>query len=116
MNATCTQCSATYELTPKQMSADGVKIRCASCGHIFKVVAEPATSNGPWTIRHPTGATIKVTDISKIQLWVVEKKVFEHDEIQEGKGPWMSLPEHPLLSSFFGKSAQKTLTPVVIVV
>ena len=65
MNVTCPKCAANYDLAPKQMSTDGVKIRCASCGHIFKVVAEPVSDQGPWTIRHPTGATIKVNDISK---------------------------------------------------
>ena len=111
MQVSCPQCSAEYELAPRQISEDGVKIRCASCAHIFKAVAEPQKSQGPWTLRHPTGATIQVADMSKVQLWIVEKKVFEHDQIKEGQAPWMSVADHPLLTSFFGSASQRTLTP-----
>ena len=53
-----------------------------------------------------------MNDINQIQLWVVEKKIFEHDEIQDRHGPWMGVSEHPPAHFFFSSAAQKTMTPI----
>ena len=109
MLISCPECNSEYELPSAEMGSDGAKIRCAVCDHLFKYAIDQ--EEGPWIIRHPTGATIEVADLSQIQIWILEQKVFAHDEVKQGGHDWVRTVAHPLLGAFFGTESVRTLTP-----
>ena len=109
MHISCPECKSEYDLETSQMGSDGAKIRCAVCDHVFRVALD--YEEGPWVLRHPTGATVEVADVSQIQIWILERKVFDHDQVKQGTNDWIGVAEHPLLSAFFGQAHSKTLTP-----
>ncbi|TNE50648.1 MAG: hypothetical protein EP343_07230 [Deltaproteobacteria bacterium] len=37
MDVRCTQCNSTYELDESQMPKDSARVKCSSCGHVFRI-------------------------------------------------------------------------------
>ncbi len=111
MNVVCEKCKAVYELDPAQIQGASVRVKCSSCGHLFRVYKNQAQENNEtkkapellkdWIIRHSDGATSQVPDLATLQKWVVEGKVHRLDEMSQDGQHWRKLGEVDELQPFF---------------
>lgn len=47
MDVSCPQCSATYELDVSQIPGDSARVKCSSCGHVFRFYKPSALQEPP---------------------------------------------------------------------
>lgn len=127
MDVGCPKCQTEYELDDARVTADGVTVKCTSCGHVFRVkkkelvVTLPARADAPseplsqqssgdlppappsreWKIRQSTGNVFPCRDLTMLQKWIIEGKVVRDDEISLTGETWKRLGNIPELASFF---------------
>lgn len=120
MDVGCPKCQTEYELDDSRVTEDGVTVKCATCGHVFRVkkkslvVTLPATPGDSvpaatlpppppsreWKIRTPRGS-FPCRDLTMLQKWIIEGKVHREDEISLTGETWKRLGDIPELGSFF---------------
>ena len=110
MNVVCEKCKAIYELDPDQIQGASVRVKCSSCGYLFRVfkskeqdLKSKATPEivSEWIIRYADGASSQVPDLATLQKWVVEGKVSRLDELSQDGRNWRELGEVAELTPFF---------------
>lgn len=115
MDVRCDKCGTEYEFEEKNLTDEGVAVRCTECSHVFKVrrrsiaVTEPisapaapeAKADQPWMIRRENGDAYTFRDLTTLQKWIVERKVSRGDEISRSGESWKRLGNIAELATFF---------------
>ncbi|MFO0594624.1 MAG: zinc-ribbon domain-containing protein [Myxococcaceae bacterium] len=123
MDVSCPRCSTEYELDDARVTEDGVTVKCTSCQHVFRVkkkslvvtlpvrpeqagaqpVGElpPAPPLREWKLRQANGNVYPCRDLTMLQKWIIEGKVYRDDEISLTGETWKRLGNIPELASFF---------------
>ena len=123
MDVRCERCKTEYEFEDARISEAGVTVKCASCGHVFKVkkkavlitlpvspggMEEPTNPDVPapnatreWKLRQPSGNVFTFRELTTLQKWIVERKVGRDDEISLSGESWKRLGNIAELASFF---------------
>jgi len=118
MDVRCEQCGTEYEFDDDRVSGEGVTVKCASCGHVFKVrkgtpASEPfgqpvsgtnggtSRKGGQWMVRQGNGNIFTFKELTTLQKWIVERKVTRDDEISKSGETWKRLGNIAELASFF---------------
>ncbi|MEW5851694.1 MAG: zinc-ribbon domain-containing protein [Myxococcota bacterium] len=124
MDVRCEQCGTEYEFDDDRLGSEAVTVKCATCGHVFKVrkedggsrpVAAPAGAparqkSSNWMVRQPNGNIFTFKELTTLQKWIVERKVTRDDEISKSGETWKRLGNIAELASFF----QAVDTPAVV--
>lgn len=120
MDVGCPKCQTEYELDDSRVTEDGVTVKCATCGHVFRVKKKslvvtlpagpgdaiasatlpPPPPSREWKIRTPRGS-FPCRDLTMLQKWIIEGKVHREDEISLTGETWKRLGDIPELGSFF---------------
>jgi predicted Zn finger-like uncharacterized protein len=117
MDVRCERCGTEYEFDETKVTQAGVTVKCAQCGHLFKVrrrseasAAKPlpappiVTSSGErmWMVRDPRNGEIqRFRELTTLQQWIVEQRVSRDHEISRTGEIWKPLGEIAELASFF---------------
>lgn len=112
MNVRCERCGTVYEFDEAKATEAGVPVKCSSCSHVFLVRRSaattptaplPAPSEKPrnWKVRQSNGNVFTFRELTTLQRWIVERKVFRDDEISLTGETWKRLGNIPELASFF---------------
>jgi predicted Zn finger-like uncharacterized protein len=121
MDVGCPKCHTEYELEDDRVSAEGVTVKCTTCGHVFRVKRPvdltrpiprstdssppselpPAPPSREWKIRQPSGNVYSCRELTTLQKWIIENKVTRDDEISLSGDTWKRLGNIPELASFF---------------
>lgn len=115
MDVRCEQCGTEYEFDDDRLGRESVTVKCASCGHVFKVrkeepsetarpaaaAAEKARKGGLWMVRQANGNVLTFKELTTLQKWIVERKVTREDEISKSGETWKRLGQIAELASFF---------------
>ena len=120
MDVGCPKCQTEYELDDSRVTEDGVTVKCATCGHVFRVKKKslvvtlpagpgesppvatlpPPPPSREWKIKTPRGS-FPCRDLTMLQKWIIEGKVHREDEISLTGETWKRLGDIPELGSFF---------------
>ncbi len=115
MDVRCDKCNSEYELDDSRVTAQGVSVKCTSCGHIFRVTrGAPSTKSpttGDWMIRQASGHVFKFKELTTLQRWIVERRVTREDEISKTGETWKRLGDILELASFFQVAEQAAIVP-----
>lgn len=116
MDVSCPSCRNDYELDDARVPAEGVAVKCAQCGHVFRVkrpdfdvnpAAAPSSDLPPppqareWKLRQVNGNLFTCRELTTLQKWIIEGKVGRDDEISLSGDSWKRLGNIPELASFF---------------
>lgn len=112
MDVTCPRCATEYEFEESRVPAEGVTVKCTSCGHVFRVkkvinapqpesTLPPAPPPREWKVRQPNGNVFEFKELTTLQKWIVERKVGRDDEISLLGDSWKRLGNISELASFF---------------
>jgi len=109
MDVRCERCSTEYDFEDSRIPAQGLAVKCSSCGHVFRVYrggadAEPA-ADGQWLVRRADGRIVRFKEMTTLQRWIVERKVTRNDEISKTGKAWKRLGEISELVPFFSAIA-----------
>lgn len=99
---TCPSCSSSFPVDPAKIPEGGVKVRCSSCGHVFRVekpaepepvppYEEPVPAAVPDAVAEPVGEPVAEATA------VPDERVAEAaaDEALEDSAPFAAPPEAP---------------------
>lgn len=104
MEIRCEKCATEYELDESRISSAGLKVRCTTCGHVFKVARPqqvPPAAAG-LELRHLRDqSVVACPDLATLQRWIVERRVGPEDEFRENGGAWQRLGTREDLTAFF---------------
>ena len=122
MDVRCERCGTEYEFDETKVTEAGVTVKCAQCGHLFKVrrrseasvarnlpgppiVASPvmaAQGERMWMVRDPhTGDVQRFRELTTLQQWIVERRVTREHEISRTGETWKPLGDIAELAAFF---------------
>ncbi len=120
MDVRCERCGTDYEFDEARISEAGVAVKCTTCNHVFKVrkpsaqaasavtevsdlsqLPSPGEKQRDWKVRQPNGNVFTFRELTTLQRWIVERKVFRDDEISLTGETWKRLGNIPELASFF---------------
>src|SRR5512133_3548111 len=110
MDVRCERCSSLYDFDESRVPAEGLSVKCTSCGHVFRVFRGPspavagavAAASEDWLLRQATsGKLVRFKDLAALQRWVVERRVRRDDELSKGGKDWRRLGDLPDLQPFF---------------
>lgn len=128
MDVGCPKCQTEYELDDTRVTEDGITVKCASCGYVFRVkrkqlvVTLPAKGNAPtadllapaaspelpppppsreWKVRQASGHEMPCADLTILQRGIIEGRIERDDLISLGGENWKRLGDVPELASFF---------------
>jgi predicted Zn finger-like uncharacterized protein len=118
MDVRCERCGTEYEFDETKVTEAGVTVKCAQCGHLFKVrrrseasiaarMPGPAIVTAPvgermWIVRDPkSGDVQRFRELTTLQQWIVERRVSRDHEISRTGETWKPLGEIAELASFF---------------
>src|SRR5690349_9272122 len=122
MDVRCERCGTEYEFDETKVTEAGVTVKCAQCGHLFKVRRRSEASQarplpGPpvvaatlvaaqgermWMVRDPrTGDIQRFRELTTLQQWIVERRVTREHEISRTGETWKPLGDIAELASFF---------------
>src|SRR5215831_3847934 len=122
MDVRCERCGTEYEFDETKVTEAGVTVKCAQCGHLFKVrrrgeasaaqklpgppiVTAPMAAGGSermWMVRDPkSGDVQRFRELTTLQQWIVERRVSREHEISRTGDTWKPLGEIAELASFF---------------
>ena len=104
MDVQCPRCETVYDFDEKQLTPEGINVKCGQCGATFRM--KGASQNLPqghrWMIKHQnTGDILYFNNLTMLQKWIVERKVCKDDHISKTGERWKCLGEIGELSSFF---------------
>jgi len=122
MDVRCERCSSLYDFDESRVPAEGLSVKCTSCGHVFRVFrgqapAAPlagvvAAPSEDWLLRQATsGKLVRFKDLAALQRWVVERRVRRDDELSNGGKDWRRLGDLPDLQPFFKAIEAQTPAP-----
>jgi len=128
----CERCTTAYDFPETNVPGGGVTVKCAGCGHRFRVVrvrrktipvmVPPAAGpvppgEGPWTIRTARGETFPLPDVGLLRGWIMERKVTRDDELANAAGLWRKLGSIPEYAGAFVEvdraMASQRVTPAI---
>jgi len=116
MDVVCEKCGAVYDLDLNQVTSDSVRVKCSSCGHMFRVykssqgsapvhVHQPAPVQQEvqehWFVRYKDGVVARVPDLATLQRWIVERKIGTEDQLSQDEHNWSAAGAFPNLQPFF---------------
>jgi predicted Zn finger-like uncharacterized protein len=117
MDIVCPQCKTEYEFEDEKVTPSGITVKCTNCNYTFKVrrkavvETEPVETPAPgprerpptrqWMIRSTGGDVFKFKELTKLQQWIVERKVTRDDQISRSGETWKRLGDIAELASFF---------------
>jgi predicted Zn finger-like uncharacterized protein len=109
MDVRCERCSSLYDFDESRVPAEGLSVKCSSCGHVFRVsrpgAAAPAAvvaAADDWLLRQATsGKLVRFKDLAALQRWIIERRVRRDDELSNGGKDWRRLGDLPDLQPFF---------------
>ncbi|MFC1610166.1 tetratricopeptide repeat protein, partial [Myxococcota bacterium] len=93
-----------YEFDESRIPADGLPVKCSTCGHVFKVYSPtelPSGSAAEWMVRQVGGNVFSFRELTTLQRWIVERKVSRDDEISKTGKQWKRLGDIAELATFF---------------
>ncbi|MFN0063292.1 MAG: tetratricopeptide repeat protein [Myxococcaceae bacterium] len=120
MDVRCDHCKTEYELDNARITEAGVSVKCAQCGHVFRVrkktmlVTESLAPGDPelastltegergreWQLRQKDKIVL-IRELSTLQRWIVERKALADDELSLTGDVWKKLESIPELAPFF---------------
>ncbi|MCK5690138.1 zinc-ribbon domain-containing protein [Myxococcota bacterium] len=109
MDVRCENCGTEYDFEENRIPDAGLSVKCSQCHHVF-IAHKPAFKPGPdpdkatkgeWEIRQANGNTFHFKEMTTLQRWIVERKVFRDDEISKGGKHWKRLGDIADLATFF---------------
>jgi predicted Zn finger-like uncharacterized protein len=116
LQVVCERCTTAYDFPESNVPAGGVTVKCAGCGHRFRVVrvrrktipvmVPPAAGaippgEGPWQVRTARGEVFPLPDIALLRGWILERKVTRDDELANAAGLWRKLGSIPEYAGAF---------------
>ena len=122
MDVRCDKCQTIYSLDEQTIGDAGITMKCAQCGHLFRVrkkgapiptprnehtpLPAPKESESPsdktWLVRiAKTQETFRLKELTTLQQWIVEGRVTRADEISLGGTKWKGIGGIPDLQPFF---------------
>lgn len=90
MLVSCERCATEYDFDPTLIAKGGTKVRCTSCGHVFRVFAPEAEASN-WTVRTQDGEIYEVASIGELKARIAAQELSPDDEIRKGDEPWKAL-------------------------
>jgi predicted Zn finger-like uncharacterized protein len=112
----CEHCTTAYDFPESNVPPGGVTVKCAGCGHRFRVVrvrrktipvmVPPAAGplppgEGPWQVRTARGEVFPLPDVALLRGWILERKVTRDDELANAAGLWRKLGSIPEYAGAF---------------
>src|SRR5690606_24589632 len=110
LRVSCERCATEYDFDPTLIAKGGTRVRCTSCGHVFRVVA-PEAEAASWTVRTQDGEVYEVASIGELKARIASRELSPDDEIRRGDEPWKSLGEIVELAPHFD-AARRTFPSV----
>src|SRR5690349_11283117 len=109
MDVRCERCNIEYEFDESKVTAAGVTVKCAHCGHLFKVRRKPeadraaaSSDERTWMLRDARSGEIRqFRELTTLQQWIVERRVTRDDQISRSGESWKPLGGISELTPFF---------------
>jgi predicted Zn finger-like uncharacterized protein len=100
LRVSCERCATDYDFDPTLIAKGGTRVRCTSCGHVFRVVA-PEAEAASWVVRTQDGELYEVGSIGELKARIASRELSPDDEIRRGDEAWKSLGEIAELTPHF---------------
>jgi predicted Zn finger-like uncharacterized protein len=102
MDVRCPQCRTDYVFDEARVGPSGVSVKCAACGHVFRVF-KPGDQPQPrlWQVRQSDGTRVEFKELTTLQKWIVEGRIRRDHEISRDGETWKPLGEIKELDPFF---------------
>jgi predicted Zn finger-like uncharacterized protein len=115
MDVRCDRCSTTYDFDEARIPAEGLAVKCSSCGHVFRAFRRtaPATA-AEWLVRPPGGSPVRCPDLATLQRWVVERRLTRLAEYSTDGQSWQRLGDLAELQAFFQLVEAAALAPTAV--
>jgi predicted Zn finger-like uncharacterized protein len=111
MDVTCTRCDTVYEFEEGAISPSGMTVKCAQCGHLFKVrrpsvpPGRESTRESPrWRVRRVDGRLEMLASLAELSRGIAEGRFDPGDEISGTGQAWKKLRDIAELSALFPAS------------
>ena len=105
MDVTCDRCHTDYDFDDALVSERGTTVKCASCGHRFKVYRAGA-GGAPevWTVRRPNAGEVSFDSMRALQRAIAGGAFTRHDRLSRAGQVERRLGDIPELAPFFDES------------
>lgn len=113
MDVTCERCQAEYDFDESLLGGRGTTVKCAQCGHIFRVEPPGGQDRGKLKVRFKaSGELLWLDSLRDLQRRVRAGEVGVDDELGREGFPWRRLGDVSELRNFFAtRTATGTLRP-----
>ncbi len=101
MDIRCERCQAEYEFDESRLPEGGLTVRCAACGHVFKVLRARPPATGPLELRRAGVPLAVAPDLATVAQWIAERRLLPSDEVSSGGSLLRRLVDLPELARAF---------------
>jgi predicted Zn finger-like uncharacterized protein len=101
MDIRCERCATEYELDESQVPDAGLPIKCATCGHVFKVFKPAPPSATLRLTRDGAVSLLPCPDEGTLEQWIKETRIIASDEISFDGATWERLRDIPEVAGMF---------------